>query len=319
MAKDEGTGAVLAYDCFAKGPRDDWVVKQLVRDLADCGRRGVRLQTASPPCLHSSMRAAQLSCYNPQSNGGAEKAVQDVTDLMRRMPVFEGKVRSRLDLTLPWSRWLVRHAAFVLTRYQVGHDGLTPWRTLTGRAWNSHVFHFGEKVMGRLVLKKPSIDRTDSRGKTKLASRSLPSVWLGVYPRTGEHIVALESGEAIRVRTVHRLPEADRWSADAMLAVRALPRKPHPKSADNETAPRMNTEYGEEDGDRADGADLGAAAVEDRFGGLRNAAHGLTLRQVRPHGMLRRVCAQAGRLLRPPATFRCVQEAHLREHAERPS
>ena len=75
--------------------------------------------------------------YNPQSNGGAEQAVQDVTDLMRRMLLgLELKVRSRLDLTLPVAKWLVRHAAFVLTRYQVGHDGLTPWRRLTGRAWN---------------------------------------------------------------------------------------------------------------------------------------------------------------------------------------
>ena len=65
--------------------------------------------------------------YNPQSNGGAEKAVQDITVLMRRMlPGLEAKARSRLGLTLPWSRWLVRHAAFILTRYQVGHDGLTP-------------------------------------------------------------------------------------------------------------------------------------------------------------------------------------------------
>ena len=38
--------------------------------------------------------------YNPQSNGGAEKAMQDVTDLMRRMLFgLEAKLRGRLDLT----------------------------------------------------------------------------------------------------------------------------------------------------------------------------------------------------------------------------
>ena len=52
----------------------------------------------------------------------------------------------------------------------------------------------------------------------------MPGVLLGVYPRTGEHIIALESGEAIRVRTAHWLPEPDRWSMDAVQAVRALPR-----------------------------------------------------------------------------------------------
>lgn len=94
-------------------------------------------------------------------------------------------------------------------------------------------------------------------------------MWLGVYPRTGEHIVALESGEASRMRTVHRLPEPDRWRVDAVLAVRALSRRRNPNAADNEPAPRMNTEHGEDDGDRADGANLGAGAGEDRFGGPR--------------------------------------------------
>ena len=35
IAKDRQSGAVLAYDCEAKGPGDAWVVKQLVSDLAD--------------------------------------------------------------------------------------------------------------------------------------------------------------------------------------------------------------------------------------------------------------------------------------------
>ena len=56
--------------------------------------------------------------YNLQSNSGAEKAVQHVTDLMRRILLsLEAKVRKRLDLSLPWARWLVRHA---VARYQVG-------------------------------------------------------------------------------------------------------------------------------------------------------------------------------------------------------
>ena len=68
--------------------------------------------------------------------------------------------------------------------------------------------------MGRLALKKPSTERKAKRGNKKLAARSLPGIWLWVYPRTGEHSIALESGEAIRVRIVHRLPEPNGWSAD---------------------------------------------------------------------------------------------------------
>ena len=146
VAEDETSGAVLSYDCLAKGPGDNWVVRQFVRDLEDWGRRDVRLQTDGEPAMLALQQAIakarkgdtvlknSLAC-NPQSNGGAEKAKQDITCLMRRMLLgLEAKLRGRLDLTLPWARWLVRHAAFVLTRFQVGHDGLTPWRRLIGRA-----------------------------------------------------------------------------------------------------------------------------------------------------------------------------------------
>ena len=45
--------------------------------------------------------------YNPQSNGGAKKVVQDVIDLMRRMlPGLSAKLRGRVDLTLLWAMWL---------------------------------------------------------------------------------------------------------------------------------------------------------------------------------------------------------------------
>ena len=182
IVKDRQSGAVLAYDCEAKGPGDAWVVKQLVSDLADWGRVDICLMsdgaiTALQRAVANARPERQTLLrnsppYNPQSNGGAEKAAQDVVGIMRRlMLALEARLRQRLDLRLPIVRWLVRHAAFVLTRYQVGHDGLTPWRRLTGRTWNGVVAEFGEQVMGRLALKKPSTDRKVKRGKRKLAER----------------------------------------------------------------------------------------------------------------------------------------------------
>ena len=124
------------------------------------------------------------------------------------------------------------------------------------------MFHFGESVMGRLSIKKPSNKKKASRGKKKLAARSLPGTWLGVYPRTGEHIIALASGEAIRVRTVHRLAAEDQWDVDAVMAVRALPRKPSPDGPASEPRPRRNTTADDAE-DRVDGADLGEADHDD--------------------------------------------------------
>ena len=147
VAKDESSGATLAYDCEAKGPGDEWVVRQLSRDLEDWGRRDICLQSDGEPAMFAlqqalaearSGTAVQRNSppYTPQANGAAEKAVLFVTDLMRRILLgLEAKLKRKVDVGLQIIKWLVRHAAFVLTRYQVGHDGLTPWRRLTGKSW----------------------------------------------------------------------------------------------------------------------------------------------------------------------------------------
>ena len=64
--------------------------------IAYWGRRDVRLQTDGEPAMLALQQAIAAGrkgetvqrnslAYNPESNGGAGKAVQDVTDLMRRM------------------------------------------------------------------------------------------------------------------------------------------------------------------------------------------------------------------------------------------
>ena len=45
--------------------------------------------------------------YNPQSSGGAEKAVQDVTDMIRRLLLgVEARLKAKLDLRMPCIAWL---------------------------------------------------------------------------------------------------------------------------------------------------------------------------------------------------------------------
>ena len=51
VAKDESTGATLAYDCEAKGPSDVWVMKQFARDLEDWGRRDIHFKTDGEPAI----------------------------------------------------------------------------------------------------------------------------------------------------------------------------------------------------------------------------------------------------------------------------
>ena len=50
--------------------------------------------------------------------------------------------------------------------------------------------------------------------------------------KSGEHMVVLaEGGAAVRVRTVKRKPQEDRWDSQAIESIKATPRCPNPKDA----------------------------------------------------------------------------------------
>ena len=277
VVKDNSSGSTLCYDCTVKGPSDTWVIKQLVNDLENWGRKDICLKTDNEPSMKAMQRAVDElrvhktvprnpPAYNPQANGAAEKAVQDVTGHMRVLVLaLEARLKTKLDLSLPIVKWIIRHAAFLHSRYCVGHDGLTPIRRLTGRTWKGLIVEFGEKVLGKLAMKKPSTDKKVKRGKKKLASRSVEGIYVGIYPRTGEHLIVKKSGEVIRVRTVNRVVIEDRWVLEDILAVRATPRRPNPRTIreGEDIDVQLNV------GNTAEGANAGAAnrPDDDRVGG----------------------------------------------------
>ena len=273
VIKDESSGAVLCYECECKGPRDSWVVRQLCRDLEEWGRSDICLKTDGEPAMVALQaavageRPAQTvprnpPAYNPQTNGSVEKAVQDVTAHIRVLILaLEERLKTKIDLTLPVVRWVIRHAAFLHTRFSVGHDGMTPWRRLTGRNWTGSLVEFGERVLGKLALKKSSTDKKSKRGKKKLAARSVDGIYVGVYPRTGEHLICKADGEVIRVRTVHRVVVEDRWRADLVLNVKATPRQPNPN---NEKTADISGKLNVDEEAKADGAADGAVPQDER-------------------------------------------------------
>ena len=109
---------------------------------------------------------------NLQSNGSVEKDVQDVAGQMRRLTLaLEGRLQQRISAKLQVMTWLARHAAWVLTHFQVGHDGLKAWRRLSGRPWKGTVAEFGDQVMGKFTEKKPTSTKNAKRGKTKLTQK----------------------------------------------------------------------------------------------------------------------------------------------------
>ena len=250
IARDLESGATLAYDCESKGPSDSWMIKQFVKDLEDWGRKDVCIKSDGEPAIiavQSALAEARTGrtvplnppAYNPQANGVAEKAVQDVTDIVRRQILgLESRLNKKVEARLPIATWILRHAAWTLTRFQVGHDGMTPWRRLVGRSWNGYLAEMGEQVIGKLALKKPANAKKTKRGKKKLEARCIKGTWVGIYLRTGEHILVTTAGDAIRVRTIHRLVEEERWNVDVVLAIQSTPRKPCPSAGHADPVPR---------------------------------------------------------------------------------
>ena len=63
---------------------------------------------------------------------------------------------------------------------------------------------FGERP-GQAREEESATEQKARQSKRKLAERGIRGTWLGLYPWTGEHIIATRSEEAIRIHTVKRI------------------------------------------------------------------------------------------------------------------
>ena len=239
VGKDEVTGATIHHKVTCKGPGDEWVVKMILKDLEELGRRDIILKTDGEPAMLAlqariqAMRSGRTvprnpPTYDPQANGPCEKAVQDTAAHTRALKLsLESRLKTSLSIDLPIIEWAIEHASFLLNRYGVGKDGMTPLERLTGRKWRRPIVELGEVVMAKFVTKKKKHGKVKQQ-KKKLAPRSTEAVWVGQSSRTGEHIVVLPNGDAMRCRTVRRVPIEKRWNVDMIRAIQGTPRVPAP-------------------------------------------------------------------------------------------
>ena len=244
IIKDEESGAVLQYKVKCKGPKDEWVIKKLVRDIEELGRTDIRLKTDGEPSIvalqskvieNRKARTLPINppAYNPQANGSCEKAARDVTEQTRALKLgLEARLGVEISDDDKIMEWIYIHAPFLLTRYSVGHDGMVPWERLTGNKWHRPAVEIGEVVLAKLATRRTG--KILSRHKKKLLARSVRAVCVGQVSRTGEHIVIVPSGDAVRCRTIFRVPEDERWNKDLIFAIQGTPRTPAPSRKDPE-------------------------------------------------------------------------------------
>ena len=149
-----------------------------------------------------------------QSNGEVENAVQRIQGQFRSMRSdLESSYQNRIPRDHPAIVWLVKHASDTMSRYEMGSDGMTPYRRIKGKPFNARICKFGECVWYL---------RPKSKGREKADTRWAEGVWLGIRDISGEHIIGTQDG-VVKVRMVRRRPEDQQWKWSEFQKMRGLP------------------------------------------------------------------------------------------------
>ena len=226
--------SVWAYAVNQKGTADAWVAEQIAEDLEVVGLTGERIivktdQENSIVSLQRAVAAARAGhgtalensrVGDSNSNGRAERAIQDVKGLIRTLrSALEANIDEKVHLEDPVIPWLVRHAGHIITMSWVRKNGRTAYQMMKGRRSSAKIVNFAETVMFK-------IPKTQSR-VGEFEDRWDEGVWVGFLMRSGEHLVATPSGVS-KMSTIRRMASDRRWSAHLVRAIVGTPGEPVP-------------------------------------------------------------------------------------------
>ena len=228
--------SIWAYAVRSKGATEAWMVEQIVEDLETIGLSNERIilkadQESSITDVHQAvakLRKGQGSAIeqsrvgDSNSNGRIERAIQDLKGLIRTLrSALEAKIGSKIQLSDPIVPWIVRHAAHIINVSRVREDGRTAWQKMKGRRSNTKMLPFGEVVLFKIPKTQKRIGSFEDRWEE--------GCWIGVVPRSGEHLVAATAG-VYKVSTIMRRPADKRWSSELIRGIVGSPEEPVPGS-----------------------------------------------------------------------------------------
>ena len=114
---------------------------------------------------------------------------------------------------------LGRRGKAKLDPFLVGADGRTPRYAMYKKHFGGQVLEFREMVIEMHLMKNPM--------KMSLKSSVMQGIWLGMHPKTGGHSIAvLEGGLVMRVRTILRRPDSEKWNLKELTKITAAPKRP---------------------------------------------------------------------------------------------
>ena len=275
IIKDRDTKTIYGHLVEEKGLGDGWIVKKIEEDVSSLGYTDIMVKTDGEPAIVQVAKELQKvrthrtliehpPAYDPKSNGAAEKAVDMSMGQMRAIKIgLEKRIKVRIETTWAVLTWITEHACMMLNRYQVGRDGKTPYRRVMGKECDQKTLEFGEQVYAK-PKRRPNTTR-----KLSLESRWKIGTWVGMTNRSNEHIVIIQDKDkqyALRVRTVRRVTEEHRWSAEAIKGIVATVKVPIPgqkhrgeaAAEEEDKAPKVHADLG------GDGTKLEEVEVEQK-------------------------------------------------------
>ena len=135
---------------------------------------------------------------------------------------FETRYKVRLGSTHPLMLWLVEHASFLLSKFQLNTDGRTGWGRLHGRETRERICEFGECVLWYVP----------KRMRAKLDARWRHGVFLGRSMNSDSNFIGLRDGSVVCARAMVRLVPERRWNLELVSNVTGVPMDMKTKSMD---------------------------------------------------------------------------------------
>ena len=140
-----------------------------------------------------------------KSNGFVERSIQSIQGQIRTLrSALEARIGTKISPTGPIFAWLIIHAANMMNLFETGKDGRVPYQRLRGRKMHAELVEFGECILYQ-PLKHLELGKAEPRW--------MPGIFLGIKLNSSEKVIATEGG-IIKVRTIRRKLEAERWNAE---------------------------------------------------------------------------------------------------------
>ena len=153
-----------------------------------------------------------------QSNACVERAHQSVEAIVRTMrEVIVDKAQTRLSATDSITTWMIRHAAFLQTRFSVGKHGKTPFKRRHHKDYTSQLLPVGSTVDAKV--------RDEDTERSKYDSRFIPGICLGRATENDEHIVGTAQGVHTE-RSVRAKNDQGIWDSGLIKSMKGTPWAP---------------------------------------------------------------------------------------------